>query len=333
MKEHTYTKLYDVFISHSSKDGKLAVALCHFLEARNLRCWMAPRDINAGKDYAEAIIEAIQASKIMVVVFSASTNDSRAVRNEVERAFNHQLFIIPFRTKDIIPAQSFEFFLSSTHWLDAIDGNAEDYFEELYKNCAILLNKEPLELGEKHTGAQKRNGIATKKIYFTLSSAFIIAAIILFFVFKQTGKNVVNNNKYKSEKKVTHDSIAGEENTTQKKNQKQVTILPARSAIGNAIVRVPSVDLSFFNGASYSQLSTNYNLTFNESSKNRIQFSGTLCGYQVNGTLIYLSNMNFKVSSGNVKGNISFLDSNKKAVGNIVIKESDLSCNVDLIKD
>src|SRR6201996_9506086 len=136
------TKKYDIFISHSKEDNKLAVALCHFLEQNRFRCWIAPRDVQAGKDYASCIIDAIQSSRIMIVILSEHSNRSNHVRNEVERAFNHQVAILPFRIRDIIPEQSLEYFLSSYHWLDAIDGQAESYFDSLYRHCAALLNSD-----------------------------------------------------------------------------------------------------------------------------------------------------------------------------------------------
>ncbi|HTE00162.1 MAG TPA: toll/interleukin-1 receptor domain-containing protein [Mucilaginibacter sp.] len=133
------SKRYDIFISHSKEDNKLAVALCHFLEERQFRCWMAPRDVQAGRDYAACIIDGIQSSRIMIVILSEYSNRSHHVRNEVERAFNHQVAILPFRIRDVIPEQSLEYFLSSYHWLDALDGQAESYFEDLYRHCFALL--------------------------------------------------------------------------------------------------------------------------------------------------------------------------------------------------
>jgi hypothetical protein len=37
---------HDVFISHARKDKKIADAICEKLEAAELRCWIAPRDIS-----------------------------------------------------------------------------------------------------------------------------------------------------------------------------------------------------------------------------------------------------------------------------------------------
>jgi hypothetical protein len=57
--------LFDVFISYSSQDKPTADAACAALEAANIRCWIAPRDINPGRDYAESIIEAIESARVL----------------------------------------------------------------------------------------------------------------------------------------------------------------------------------------------------------------------------------------------------------------------------
>src|SRR5438552_3666559 len=64
----------DVFLSYSSKDKLTADAACAALEARGLRCWVAPRDIVPGKEWGAAIIEGIEQSRSMVLLFSANAN-------------------------------------------------------------------------------------------------------------------------------------------------------------------------------------------------------------------------------------------------------------------
>ncbi len=46
----------DVFISYAIADKLTADAACAALEAEGIRCWIAPRDVLPGMDYAEAII-------------------------------------------------------------------------------------------------------------------------------------------------------------------------------------------------------------------------------------------------------------------------------------
>jgi|694.fasta_scaffold22256_5 hypothetical protein len=133
---------FDVFISHSSSDSKLAFAICHYLEEKEIRCWIAPRDVQGGMEYAESIINGIRNCKIMIVVFTENANNSIFVKNEVERAFNYKLTIMPFKVDEAIPSATLELFLSSVHWLDAVKGNSEDYFDILCQNCKKTLGIE-----------------------------------------------------------------------------------------------------------------------------------------------------------------------------------------------
>ncbi|MEX1244998.1 MAG: toll/interleukin-1 receptor domain-containing protein [Thermoanaerobaculia bacterium] len=67
---------HDLFLSSSSKDERVADAVYAGLEARGIRCWMAPHKIRPGTDWGAAIIEAIETSKVMVLIFSAHANAS-----------------------------------------------------------------------------------------------------------------------------------------------------------------------------------------------------------------------------------------------------------------
>ena len=125
----------DVFVSYSQADRDCALELVARLEAQNIGCWVAPRDIEPSADWAEAIVDAIASARLMVLVFSASSNGSPQVRREVERAVHRQLHILPFRIEDVMPSRSLEYFLSSQHWLDAFPPPREPHYARL---CAHL---------------------------------------------------------------------------------------------------------------------------------------------------------------------------------------------------
>jgi hypothetical protein len=110
---------HDVFISYSSKDKTIADAVCAKLEARGIRCWIAPRDILPSADWGASIIDAINGARAMVLVFSGNANLSTQIVREVERAANRAISIIPLRVENVAPVRSLEFFISSAHWLDA----------------------------------------------------------------------------------------------------------------------------------------------------------------------------------------------------------------------
>ena len=64
------------------------------IEAEGIDCWIAPRDIAPSADWAAEIIDAISNSRVMILVFSASSNDSPQVRREVERAVHKNVSIL-----------------------------------------------------------------------------------------------------------------------------------------------------------------------------------------------------------------------------------------------
>lgn len=48
-----------IFISHSSKDATVADEICNILESNDNTCFLAPRDIRSGYEYAEEIVNGI----------------------------------------------------------------------------------------------------------------------------------------------------------------------------------------------------------------------------------------------------------------------------------
>jgi adenylate cyclase len=130
---------HDVFLSYSSADRATANAVVAELEAQGVRCWVAPRDISAGSEYGQEIIEAVKSCRICVVVFSASANASPHVRREVERAVSAGKQLVPFRIEDLAPTGAMEYALGSTHWLDAFAGPLAPHATELVATVRRLL--------------------------------------------------------------------------------------------------------------------------------------------------------------------------------------------------
>jgi len=130
---------HDVFISYSKRDKAVADALCAALEQRRVRCWIAPRDVLAGTNYGGALIDAISGARVMVLVFSASSNTSPQVIREVERSVSKGVAILPFRIEDVPLSKDMEFFIGIPHWLDALTPPVEGHIAELCESVARLL--------------------------------------------------------------------------------------------------------------------------------------------------------------------------------------------------
>ncbi|MGA8026052.1 MAG: TIR domain-containing protein [Bryobacteraceae bacterium] len=109
----------DVFISYRSEDKEAADRLCAALERENISCWIAPRDIPIGQEWATAIVEGLQRAKSFVVVLSSNSKNARQISREAELADRQRLPIITFRIEDVQPPSGLLYFLGNVQWLDA----------------------------------------------------------------------------------------------------------------------------------------------------------------------------------------------------------------------
>ncbi|MGB6538254.1 MAG: TIR domain-containing protein [Xanthobacteraceae bacterium] len=110
-----------VFISYSAADGKVARTICSSLESRGLSCWIASRDVGPGENFMDSIVHAIQAAKVMVLVFSESANNSDAIKRELVLAGNANIIVIPVRVEDVAPRDSFAYQLATRQWIDLFE--------------------------------------------------------------------------------------------------------------------------------------------------------------------------------------------------------------------
>jgi formylglycine-generating enzyme required for sulfatase activity len=141
---------HQVFISYASdnknsaaSDRQVADQICSVLESQNIRCWIAHRDILPGDEWLNAIIEAAEKSKIIILVFSANTEQSQWVKDEITLALNRKIKIIPFRIENVSPQQSLRILDVRCQWMDAYTPPLEKHIESLVKIVSRHLGLEP----------------------------------------------------------------------------------------------------------------------------------------------------------------------------------------------
>jgi hypothetical protein len=150
---------HDVFISYAHHDKATADAVCSRVEAANIRCWIAPRDIIPGKPWDDAVVDAISATKILVVIFSASANASRRVLDEVATAVDTGLTVIPFRIAEIRPTGALRLHLGRVHWLDAMATPLEPHVDRLIesiRNRLSMTTQPEIETNDSHEEGQQQ---------------------------------------------------------------------------------------------------------------------------------------------------------------------------------
>lgn len=146
---------HDVFVSYSTKDKTVADAVVAGLESKGIRCWVAPRDILPGLSWGEAIIQAIETSKFMVIILSGNSNESKQVVREVERAVANNVIVIPFRIENIDPTGAMAYFLATEHWLDAITPPLENHINKLARTIQLFKEERPPDERKESSGVRK----------------------------------------------------------------------------------------------------------------------------------------------------------------------------------
>ena len=131
---------HDVFISYSTKNSDIANKICHVLEQNNLKCWIAPRNISSGRIYIDEIADAIKSTKIVVLVYSKYSQESKYVNNEINMAFSNNKPILSFNIDNSLPKEDMEYYLKVTQWLSAYP-NPEDELETLTVDALELCNE------------------------------------------------------------------------------------------------------------------------------------------------------------------------------------------------
>lgn len=108
---------HQIVISYSRRNSDIAEGLASALRERGVDYWY-DRMIKPGADWRDEIANAISSAKILVILFSAESNDSQELRKELAIADRHKLLIIPVRVEEIEPKGLFEYELARRQWFD-----------------------------------------------------------------------------------------------------------------------------------------------------------------------------------------------------------------------
>ena len=179
-----------LFISHSSADADVAVKVCELLERNNIPCFIAPRDIRSGKEYAEELVEGIDHSSAMILLMSKNANNSPHVLREVERAVSKSIPILVYKLEDVVLSKSMEYFLMTHQWINA--GTDENYIDILrFANDLKQMKKQPEKAAPDTSG--KADGThapkAKKRALLFGAAALLCLVLVLSALFIFTKKS------------------------------------------------------------------------------------------------------------------------------------------------
>ena len=133
-----------VFISYSSHEMETATRVYTYLESKGITCWIAPRNVEAGSNYATQIVKAIKSCDALVLLASEYTNASGHVSNEVSLAFDCKKVIIPFKIQNIQFTDEYVYFLGRKHWIEAHE-DMNQGLQQLYHTLLGFVKEQPLD--------------------------------------------------------------------------------------------------------------------------------------------------------------------------------------------
>jgi len=173
--ERDQAMTYDLFISHSSEDAETAQALVADFENRNITCWVAPRDIPMGSSYHEEIVQAIENSRAVLLLFSGAANKSAHVLREVELAEQGRKPILPLRIDVSDPVGGLKYMLANKQWVErkALGNRLVDTIEQL------LAGARPIHTGVDEARARPAPPPKKKSVSPMLIAAIAIALLLV----------------------------------------------------------------------------------------------------------------------------------------------------------
>ncbi|MGD2088398.1 MAG: SUMF1/EgtB/PvdO family nonheme iron enzyme [Candidatus Aminicenantes bacterium] len=196
-------KGHQVFISYSDEktdktgsDRKIADMICSALESENIRCWIDHRDIMPGEKWVNAIFNAVEQSKIMVLVFSENANQSQWVEDEITYALDEKIRIIPFRVENVTPKGALRVLRVRSQWIDAQQPPQQEDLNRLVRAVRTYLEKEMEKPGDLSDVKSK-----AKKVYKNqkgFQEADLGDGIIMVYI--PPGKFKMGSNDYDNEK-------------------------------------------------------------------------------------------------------------------------------------
>ena len=156
-----------VFISYSYKNRNVASRIHQNLVDSGIKCWMSPESIVPGKEYAEAVKEAISSCTFFLILLSEESQKSNNVENELTFAIICHKTIIPLHIDKFSIQDNFSFLLTGVQVIEF--AGRERY---ALKKLLAILGKGP-DSADSYDHAQKlpsrsesAANLSSEKAYF-----------------------------------------------------------------------------------------------------------------------------------------------------------------------
>lgn len=165
-----------IFLSYSSHDVTTAERICEQLEENGVSCFIAPRDIRPGREYAAEIMNGLDGSSAVVLLMSQTANNSPHVLREVEHAVSSGIPILVYKIEEVELSKSMEYFLMTHQWIRAKSNEDCADILEFIRDLEGRGGKEPETVRPRHVPRRKAGAV--------LAAGIAAVALALFMIFR-----------------------------------------------------------------------------------------------------------------------------------------------------
>ncbi|MFT3705110.1 MAG: toll/interleukin-1 receptor domain-containing protein [Agriterribacter sp.] len=175
------------FICHSSQNFSTASKIVEELEKNGIDCWIAPRNIPPGASYSASIVQGIKRAEFLIFIFTADSNKSDAVINEIEQAQHLKIPVIPFKLENIPYSDSLQYYLPSRQAINAFNQPLHTAIDELIGHIHSTSplgsdDKKPIDNGGERNNKKNSN----VKI---IAAGIVVAIVLAFAIMKATKRS------------------------------------------------------------------------------------------------------------------------------------------------
>jgi len=131
----------DVFISYSSRDHDQVVRIAAALERAGVSVWRDGDEILGGRDYGPEIVHAIERCKVMMLMCSDASMNSRNVHQEIKLAWCYERPYLPLLLDDSIEStypKQVQYWLEGNQWITVLDQPAEAWMPAIARAVSSL---------------------------------------------------------------------------------------------------------------------------------------------------------------------------------------------------
>ena len=128
---------HDVFISYSRKNSDFALLLSKEMDDMGISYWYDVDGTYSGENYKNALVDAIDKTKLLLFISSKESNESPNVRKEISLAVSENKRILPIRIDDAPYAKSIRYDLSDIDWIDYTEEEHDKVMQKF--RCCLQL--------------------------------------------------------------------------------------------------------------------------------------------------------------------------------------------------